>query len=84
MEKSFRESLIKSFDRLRTSGNILTTYLVSLSNHGCNQFDQTPSGSMEFLQSRFQVKSICLSGMHSDLRFQHGDHRFCLGTDAAP
>ena len=36
-----KEALIKSFDRLRTNGNILITFVVSLSNHECNQLNQS-------------------------------------------
>ncbi len=32
-----KEALTKSFDRLRTNGNILITFVVRLSNHECNQ-----------------------------------------------
>jgi cytochrome c553 len=34
------EALIKSFDRLRTNGNLLISFVVSLSNHERNQFVQ--------------------------------------------
>jgi hypothetical protein len=35
-----KEPLIKSFDRLRTSGNVLIPFVVSLSNHEWNQLIQ--------------------------------------------
>ncbi|NOU23320.1 MAG: hypothetical protein HOO93_16345, partial [Methyloglobulus sp.] len=37
---SFKEPLIKSFDRLRTNGNELISFVVSLSNHEQNQLVQ--------------------------------------------
>ncbi len=36
----FKEALIKSFDRLRTNGNVLIAFVVSLSSHECNQLNQ--------------------------------------------
>ncbi len=38
---SFRELLIKSFDRLRTNGNLLIPFVVSLSNHTQNRLNQS-------------------------------------------
>ena len=35
-----REPLIKSFDRLRTNGNLLNPFVVSLSNHTQSRLDQ--------------------------------------------
>ena len=35
-----KEPLIKSFDRLRTNGNLLIPFVVSLSNHERNQLNQ--------------------------------------------
>jgi hypothetical protein len=36
-----KEALIKSFDELRTNGNLLIPFVVSLSNHGRNQLNQS-------------------------------------------
>jgi hypothetical protein len=35
-----RETLIKSFDKLRMNGNLLIPFVVSLSNHERNQINQ--------------------------------------------
>jgi hypothetical protein len=37
---SFKEALIKSFDRFGTNGKLLIPFVVSLSNHEWNQFVQ--------------------------------------------
>ncbi len=36
----FRETLIKSFDKLRTNGNLLILFVVSLSNHERSRINQ--------------------------------------------
>jgi hypothetical protein len=36
-----KETLIKSFDELRTSGKLLIPFMVSLSNHEGNQLNQS-------------------------------------------
>jgi hypothetical protein len=36
-----KETLIKSFDELRTSGKLLISFMVSLSNHERNQLNQS-------------------------------------------
>ena len=50
--KFFKESLIKSFDRLRTNGKVLIPLMVSLSNHNRNPLTQSFLNLMALRQSR--------------------------------
>ena len=40
MGKPSKETLIRSFDKLRMNGNLLIPFVVSLSNHERNQINQ--------------------------------------------
>jgi len=46
--RAAKETLIKSFDRLRTNGKCLIPFVVSLSNHERNRINQRfPKGAFE-------------------------------------
>jgi len=52
-----KETLNKSFDRLRTNGNLLIPFVLSLSNHGRNQLNQSFLNDQQYWPLAFMFRT---------------------------